>query len=169
MMMSTTNDQPQDLEAPPVGGIVLGNAEPNKNENGGRLSTSSRVCDTTIMVTTLIYSVLIVILFVAPRALTSNDLDGLILGLMIVFLVGGGALIAAGVNLVLTIRRWGQLSTVSKFTGILPTFASIVVTIVVSILVAMSDDNGTSSSNSEPDYKCLDYITDCKNQTAGGI
>ena len=156
MMASTKSDQLHDVEAATVGGI---------EEKEVVSTTYPRTIDTTIVVTTMIYTVMIIILFVSPLLVPADErgtLDGLLQGLAIIVVVGGGALMVAAVNLVLTVRRWAEFSTASKAVGLLPTVCSIVIVVVVSILMELTADY--SDSPEEP-YECLDYTTDCKNQT----
>ena len=170
-MTSTTNNEPRDVEAPTVGGIVLG-ADTNNEEDAQKMADSSQApsaFDTTIVVTTLLYTVMVVALFAGPLLASdtnesSGGWDGLLRGLSIIFAVGVAALIIATISLVSTIRRWNQLHAMSKAMGVFPTVVTIGIIIVLAVLVSIQSDNSDTTSNPvEPD--CSFNSTDCKTST----
>jgi hypothetical protein len=73
------------------------------------------------------------------------------------------ALGAAIFNVIATGCRWTLLSTPSKVAGVYPAVCS---AICIVVLVILANKNNSSSSSEVEPYDCLDYITDCKNQTA---
>lgn len=174
----------EDVEAPPppvIRGIVLGNdpsreeievlprafdmtsADPNKEAIEVEvlmMSTSGvsppRMFDITIVLSSILYSLLIVILFTGTRIASNNSgnntsgFDELLRGLTVIFVCGFGALIVAAVSLLLTRRRWEQLSTLSRVAGIFPTVCSIVLVFVIAVLVKLENDNHNNASSSSP-------------------
>lgn len=177
-MTSTTNNEPQDVEAPTIGGIVLGVATNKKEEDAEKSdgeSPAQPMIDTTILMTTFLYTLMIVVLFFGPGLASSwsNDdpnessggFDGLLRGLAIMYASGVGALIVATVGFVLTLQRWNQLHTMCKAMGVFPVVSAISIIILLAVRVSIQLERSDTTSSSPVVPECAFNSTDCKNST----
>lgn len=132
-----TPDTLQDVEDPGelhVEGTVLEMKETDEII----AETPSKHRDSTIASLTMLYMVMLVLMCVMPAQFTKHSNGGfedIAKGILVIFVFGGLALCVAALNCMLTVCRWENLSLEMKALGLFPTFCSILVVLVVTILV----------------------------------
>ncbi|CAB9516301.1 expressed unknown protein [Seminavis robusta] len=106
-----------------------------------------------IWILSFTYVLLVLSLFIVPRQVSKNSNDGfagLANGLLLIFTFGASSLIIATAALIFTLRRWDQVSNCTRVAGLFPAIASVAIVIVLTIIIALDNDNGEDGDVAVP-------------------